>query len=335
MQIKFESGNFEKYVATRSFSLGGTDYRFSVGDEVLFDGGIAKMYNNSVALPQLKGAIRIGWFVPKDDYEEDNPEYARPVSANIRVQNPIKSGNSTEPKKAMPYVIEGDERIVSTVSNRTADVKRRNTEQEEVRRFKSPKHPPVEINSSNATMMIREASKVSIQAGKGITEDEYLKRLSEEEREEYLAKKQIAKSRYVTESDVKPSRVTESEGIKLTTTMGGGVSTADLSGSDAKADITVTEVGGIKFTNTNIREGRKAFSDCSVPNDVNTRRSIARSICPDFPDTYDFSQPAKKRIARLVADFDNRQDILRAAYAAETDEVKGHLVTEFPEAFQQ
>lgn len=337
MQIRFVSGTFENFVATRTFSLGGTNYKFTIGDEVQFDGAMAKVYNDTIALPQLKGAIRVGWFVPKETYVEDNPEYGRPVSANMHVQSPVRSGNSiSSTDKSRPYIIEGDERVVATVSNHAAHVRRRNTEEEEVRRFKSPKHKPIEITPSNAGMLIREASRVTIDPGKGITEEELLARMTEDEQETYLEKKAIARSKYVQDAPpVKKARKVESEGVSLTTTVGGGgVTTVDLSSSNAKAEVTVTEVGGIKFTNTNCSKKEREIKNETLE-DIGARRVVARTICPDFPDSYDFGQPAKKRIARLVADFENRPDILRAAYAAETDAVKQQLVTEFPEAFQQ
>ena len=63
------------------------------------------------------------------------------------------------------------------------------------------------------------------------------------------------------------------------------------------------------------------------------RRVIAKTICQDFPDNYDFEATVRKKIARIQADFEDRVDILRAVYAAENDEMKARLLEEFPEAF--
>jgi hypothetical protein len=60
---------------------------------------------------------------------------------------------------------------------------------------------------------------------------------------------------------------------------------------------------------------------------------VAKAMCADFPPNYDFAAPAKKRVARLQADFEDRPDVIRAAFAAENDEVKQLLVNEFPQAF--
>jgi hypothetical protein len=60
---------------------------------------------------------------------------------------------------------------------------------------------------------------------------------------------------------------------------------------------------------------------------------IAKALCPDFPDSYDFAAPTKKKLARLQADFEDRLDVLRAVFAAEGDDFKDQLVREFPQAF--
>ena len=59
---------------------------------------------------------------------------------------------------------------------------------------------------------------------------------------------------------------------------------------------------------------------------------IAKAVCADFPDNYDFAVPVKKRMARLQADYENRPDVLRAVFAAEGDEMKSILMQEFPQA---
>jgi hypothetical protein len=68
---------------------------------------------------------------------------------------------------------------------------------------------------------------------------------------------------------------------------------------------------------------------------MDPRRVIARAVCRDFPDLYDFDAPLRKKLARLRADFEERPDVIRAVAAAETDtEMRTLLVDEFPDAFQ-
>jgi hypothetical protein len=129
-------------------------------------------------------------------------------------------------------------------------------------------------------------------------------------------------------------------GVHLRTSVGGGTETVDLSGLDeTPAALQVVESEGMRFRQTN--GPRKAESVKQQPTrpvsfeDMDPRRVIARSICGDFPDQYDFEAPARKKIARLRADFEDRLDVIRAVAAAETDsDVRSLLVGEFPEAFQ-
>ena len=63
-------------------------------------------------------------------------------------------------------------------------------------------------------------------------------------------------------------------------------------------------------------------------------RTIAKAICPDFPDNYVFTDPIRKKIARLQADYEDRPDVIKAVAAADTDpEVRARLIEEFPGAF--
>jgi len=63
------------------------------------------------------------------------------------------------------------------------------------------------------------------------------------------------------------------------------------------------------------------------------RRKMAKQMCPDFPDSYDFAAPERKRLARLTADFEERADVLMAVYAAETDSMKAAIESAFPTVF--
>ena len=63
------------------------------------------------------------------------------------------------------------------------------------------------------------------------------------------------------------------------------------------------------------------------------RRMVAKTLCPDFPDDYSFSDHWKRRLAMIRLNYENRSDIIRAIFAAESDEFKKLLIDEFPEAF--
>jgi hypothetical protein len=132
------------------------------------------------------------------------------------------------------------------------------------------------------------------------------------------------------------------EGFDLELSVGGGVETADLGGTGGatKDQETVTEVEGVRFTNTNGPKTGMRLVDRPKPTaptaaDDTMCRKIAKAICSDFPDNYVFTDPIRKKIARLQADYEDRPDVIRAVAAAETDgEVKRRLIEEFPGAFE-
>jgi hypothetical protein len=176
--------------------------------------------------------------------------------------------------------------------------------------------------------------------------------MTEQEREEYLAKKESRRAVY--EDDVQRAAAAHGtgrktvakvatrkpvvrEGVTVGVTTGGGIETEDISDPTAKQRVEVVEREGIRFTTTNVAKDKeqahpRAVADRPVGNN-DPRRMVARTLCPDFPENYSFDVPAKRRLGRLQADYADRPDVIRAAFAAETDEVKALIVAEFPEAF--
>ena len=66
---------------------------------------------------------------------------------------------------------------------------------------------------------------------------------------------------------------------------------------------------------------------------ADVRRLVAKQLCPDFPENYNFTLDPKKKLARLQADYEDRHDVLKAVFAAEGDDFKMLLLQEFPQAF--
>jgi hypothetical protein len=137
------------------------------------------------------------------------------------------------------------------------------------------------------------------------------------------------------------------DGISVGLTSGGGVETFDASGSTGQATESVLEHEGITFRNTN--GPKKGFgmapaleatpSDAEpksrIDNDgtADYRRMVAKSLCKDFPDDYSFSDHWKRRIAMIRLNYEKCPEVIRAIFAAESDEFKKLLIEEFPEAF--
>ena len=117
----------------------------------------------------------------------------------------------------------------------------------------------------------------------------------------------------------------------------------DASGADpGKPKVETFEQDGMKFTTTNGPSRREQASPRSAEahkpvmlkdGSADARRMIAKQMCPDFPSNYDFSQAPRKKLARLQADYEERPDVIRAVFAAESDDFKSTLMQEFPQAF--
>lgn len=402
-QIRFKLGERMPFISTRSFALGNTGITVPSGADLLFDGSTVEYAGAEYPFPQLRGAIRAGWAVPADQYEEGNPEYGRKVRANIQVRHPTQGGNPMAPNSSQQTqrmsiaTTESDERVVGNTATHANQTRTANNgyqrgkpinvvqagetvrgqhgfevveDQDGVevpgRSLKTAagekaKQSRTVLTSETAATAVRKASDVQIEPGKGITEEEMLERMPEEERELYLAEKESLKSRYVNEpplarqrvATVKTAKQGQAEGMSFTTQVGGGVEIADPSGLGGKAtESTITE-DGITFRNTNgpsqraqgVQPARRPVQAASQPAPTpraaapavqlpeEVRRRIAKAVCPDFPDNYDFNAPAKKKLARLQADYEDRADVLQAVYASESEDFKAVVANEFPQAF--
>jgi len=365
-QIKFKSGQPLELVATKNFTLGGVNMSFYKGQEIEFDGSLATIDGETRSLPQLRGAVKAGWLVEMVNYDEGAPE-VRP-SAHIQVRHPTQGGDPNRPPEKTPIVtVESDERVVGNTRQQAAATQENNrnyhgqrtasrnlppgVEDQDgipVRRLKTPAVSRSELTGNNAGQLLSAAKAPVIEPVRGITQDELMERMSEEERENYQARVSANRARY--EDDVqraggnrKPvatikraaAPVTR-EGVTVGVTTGGGIETEDIHDPTAKQRVEVVEREGVRFVQTNIapdKDQPHPRDPAPVVGANDPRRMIARTLCPDFPDNYAFDVPAKRRMARLQADYSDRQDVVRAAYAAETDEGKSLIVAEFPEHF--
>jgi hypothetical protein len=386
-QITFKIGQMRHFIAARSFALGNTGSTVPKGADVMFDGTKAEVDGGEYALPQLRGAIKAGWLVLAEDFDENDNSAEIPQRANVQVRHAAQGGNPMQPNRAPTHSMattESDEREVSgSISQHASDTRERNTgykrgqavnasgqkvlgqhgfevveDQDGVviegRTLKTAAGEKAKRERTTLTVdrvgaALRQATTSGvITPGQGITEEEMLERLSEEERAEYLAKKESLRAQYVDDEPprkvgkVKTQKQANSEGIRVTTSVGGGVEIADPTGAGGKPKESVIVQDGITFRNTNgpqkdVRATPKQdaspviLKDGSAETDI--RRQVAKTICPDFPANYMFDQPARKKLARLQADYEDRPDVIRAVFAAESDDFKTKLVEEFPQAF--
>jgi hypothetical protein len=150
---------------------------------------------------------------------------------------------------------------------------------------------------------------------------------------------------------VAPTTTKITEGISVGVKTGGGIETWDASGTDSKPVESVVYSDGIMLKNTNgprkdvpgvknsesvkqVSYQEDSQSKIDRDGTADARRVIAKAICKDFPDSYDFSDHWKRRLANLRLNFEGRSDVIRAVFAAESDDFKRLILDEFPEAFQ-
>ena len=214
------------------------------------------------------------------------------------------------------------------------------------------KNSRVVLTGNNVGAALTEANSTPpITPGQGITEGEMLERMAPADRDAYLQKTASIKAQYVdTEPAVVAKVVSKETGNKTrdgvtssVTTSKGSMEVYDASGADpGKPKVETFEQDGMKFTTTNGPSRREQASPRSAEahkpvmlkdGSADARRMIAKQMCPDFPSNYDFSQAPRKKLARLQADYEERPDVIRAVFAAESDDFKSTLMQEFPQAF--
>lgn len=375
-QIVFKLGQRQHFIAARTFALGKTGVSVPKGADVMYDGSVAEFGGAEYPVPELRGAIRVGWLVPQSTYDEEDTSAERPLAANIQVGSAV-GGNPFErqqrPRTAMNAATESDEREVGNTRNHASAVTQRNTTYKRgtplnaqgmelqdgvpVRKLKTAageraKNQRQVLTGSNAASIIQEAEKeAKIDPGRGITEEEMLERMSPDEAAQYVATKNARKAQYLETDAPVVGKVVSAEKTKkeaggVTSTVStskGSQDIFDATGMDpGKPVIKTIERDGMKFTTTNGPSEKEQPSpraaEAQKPvmlkdGSVEVRRMIAKQLCPDFPTNYDFAASPRKKLARLQADYEDRPDVIRAVFAAEADDFKATLMSEFPGAF--
>jgi hypothetical protein len=371
-QIQFKAGHPQKFIATRSFSLGQSGINVLAGAELDFD-GTHVTYNGSpsVAMPQLRGAVKAGWVVLAAEYNPDDMTASIPKSAGMRVGNAQGGNPMDKSPKTMVTTVDAEEREVGDVQAHAKVTRDRNAnhrpgqrvassnmsvEAQEgipVRSLKTPTQFHTDLEHVSADEAIRQANQSGkIETRAGMTREEYAAGLPEDERKEYLATVEAKRAGYDTDEDpaatkeremnrkilasrIAPVQTQHKEGFTINNHVGGGIETADLGGTGGVGEQQTIESEGLRFTTTNgpKRDVQRIEAPVSKASQ-DMRRKIAKSICPDFPENYGFDDPVRKKIARLQADYDDRPDVIRAVAAADTsEEVRQRLLEEFPGAF--
>lgn len=229
------------------------------------------------------------------------------------------------------------------------------------RSFKTRANTTTEITPNSVGYAEMQANQVKIDPGKGVSEEDVLATMTEAEVEAYHAKKeskreeiasrlnpkfqgspvtQLAPMQSSVVGRVKSAKAQTSEGVTSRVTTGGGSEIFDPSTGNGGGKQSVVEVEGIRMTNTNGPRARAPQASEESPvskiekdGTADARRMVAKSLCADFPEQYNFGDHWKRRIAMIRLNYENRSDVIRAIFAAESDDFKKVLLEEFPEVF--
>lgn len=389
-QMQFQPGKPRSFTAARDFSLGKNGVSLRRGMTFEYDGAVLTIPGYApIQMPELRGAIRQGWIVPADNFDEADDSAMRPVSANVQVRR-ADGGNPMDPQprnSIQSSQVENEEREVTNVRSHASAVRTGNqsnyrtaskvdgranlaagrfvTQVEEQdareipgRSFRTPAKQETNLERTTPQAAISEANSVRIQPQQGLSRDEMLDRMDPEEAAQYAAEIEARRSAYVTEAETQPilaastrttvgrvhtAKTSQREGFTVNTHVGGGVETEDLAGLDTPSvnKVETIESEGIRFTTTNgpKKNGKPRLvaqpeKVVSIKGTEDARRKIAKALCPDFPDLYDFDDPERKKIARIQADFDDHPDVIRAIFAAEGDAMKARILQEYPDVFK-
>lgn len=341
-QVRYKAGQFVTYTATRSFNAvdrpGEGMLLIDRGEEVQFDGYILKYGGEDYKAANLKAAVKAAWLVPEGADTEET------VTVAPRRPGSFGSGAAT---------VDSDERIVLSQSERTAGVRTVNRQVGrhqiiveggdegtivasggfKVKGGSARNAPPVDMSSLEAARELQALNFPKREGVQGVSQDEYLDRMDPAEREEYLEKLESRRAGII-------ANLPENERKKATRKK-----VAAPQAPEQQLREQTTYAGGIKFTTTGIdskhivKEAQapaQERSETKIEKDgtLDARKKIAKALCSDFPDTYDFSQQWKKRLANIRFNFEDRPDVIQAIFAAESDDFKKVLLAEFPETFK-
>jgi hypothetical protein len=297
---------YVEYTVTQRFLLGGLNVPVEKDTTIMFDGTrVVIDGQDPVVLPQLRGAIKAGWL--KSRVATETPSLARtaakrhsPPRAGIRV-GPAQGGNVMDPTVQQKNLASTEAPIET--GNVTT-----------VRTLRTAAKSSTNLGLENLSEINNQLNQVQIDPAERQTVDE----MSSDDAEFFQASMDVGR-------DAVSKRIASEDGIMSTVTLG-TPKTSARPGDD------VVVQDGFRITNTNGPGSMKPLTPRVATTD--TRRKVARSIASDFPDNYDFDQPVKRKVARLVADYGDRQDVIRAAMAAETSvETRDAIISEFPEIF--
>lgn len=334
------------YRATMDFSL-GTGEKIYRDQTIAFDGFNLITEEGVRQMPFLKGAIKQGWLVPEGDSESGPPG---PRVAPLTLGPTQHTGNSDKRTKVPIYTTEEDAKPVTSIKDRTASVEKRNKglvatvdDGTVVRSVSTPTHMKSRLDSTGSAQaeITKYENKIQIkpEAQKHRMED-----MSDEDLEAYLQEKERRIQARVATLPSTPRIVApgkrmpvisgdEDSSIAISTTKTKKAKTKKIEAEGISFEVTAPLNQDAPDPETLWESPPPKKSSVSLSSDASRRLLMARKLCKDFPENYNFDAPDRKKLARITADYEDRPDVVRAIWTVEKDAFKVVLEENFPDLF--
>jgi hypothetical protein len=330
--IKWQRGSFLKFYSKMKIQIGAQKgLSIQSGDEFEFDGSILKYGGMEINTVELRGAIKSDWASLSED-ETYIPESTTP-SRNIAKAQTINTDLSKVQRSSFKALEASslDEDTVMTVEDRRP-------------KQGSSKVLGVSIDNSSPRALTKESVR-SMPVTKGYDDQEGVSigRIRTPTRLSSDVTKDVGLADKLTNlsgSGLIRDNIIHKEGVSIRTNVGkvdskinsyedtdGGVEVAKVRHSRAAS----TE--GIEVKDTSSRPSPIISKKVKIDTKLSPRVRIARVIDPSFPIDWSFEGKLSERLAR-AKEHGISDDFLQALYAAEGDQMRKKLETEFPKVFR-
>jgi hypothetical protein len=359
MNIKWKRGDYIKFYASTKIRVGGKDNTvIEEGDEFDYDGSILKYAGAEIASPQLRGAILSDWASLKED-EIVKPGPFRP-SRNVAASKSVNTDLSRVQRVGSKMVDPGeyDEETVLKVGDRGMDsdghiAQRKHITKENNRSSTAGRRVPMmEVTQSDfdnqggvQVAMVNTPAKIKA---------------------DVLDPQNAGMARQIeTRVLGNPKKLVNKVSLDGTTTVEGVTIRTNLSSKMDRSNIQSEEVsssgktiGHVRHSDTGftgskgdleVRDTSGSYGKIAKRADVSKQQKsiksskskpveeilplrirTARRIDPDFPAEWDFTGKLAERLDR-VRKYGPTREFLEALYAAEGDQMRKVLTSEYPD----
>jgi len=343
--IIWKRGDYQKFYANMKVRIGANTHNLvaiEAGDELEYDGTMLRYAGAEVPQPSLRGAVKAGWLSSASDQQGVHIATTNP-SRNIAKAQTVNTDLSRV-QRGVPRVMETDsldEETVLRVDDRGRDNGTRHGDRKILTSSDRRSVRGMEVQNSADDSQdgapvgrIRSAAKASFDVSKDTAYSNTMRKLNEPDA---IGKAKINKitregveittnvgrvDRTITE-DIGDEGVTVASVRHTSRASSEGIDIKDTSGTHRKAD----------KKSQKVESYRNETTDLVINTKIPARVRIARHIDPSFPASWPFEGKMAERLER-VKNYDSLSPLfLEALYAAEGDNFRKVLHTEYSKQF--